>query len=130
MSLQQEQLSNLRAALIARRATLTAEIRGEVARAREDTFGNIAGEVSDRGEEAVADLVFDLDNAEVSRDIGELRAIEAALARMADGGYGTCDDCGEQIAYERLNAQPTATRCVQCQQVHERTFAHPREPRM
>lgn len=130
MPLKQEQLEQLRAALAQRREALSAEIRSEVARAREDTFGNVAGEVTDRGEEAVADLLFDLDNAEVSRDVGELRAIEAAFARLADGSYGTCQDCGSDIAYERLRAQPTATRCVQCQQVHERTFAHPPEPRM
>lgn len=130
MSMTQEQLGDLRAALLARRDALTAEIRGEVARAREDTFENVAGEVADRGDEAVADLLFDLDNAEVSRDVDELRAIEAALARLADGSYGTCEDCGDPIAYERLRAQPTATRCVQCQQVHERTFAGAREPRM
>ena len=73
MSLKQEQLTNLHAALTARHVALTTEIRGEVARAREDTFENVAGEVTDRGEEAVADLLFDLDNAEVSRDLGELR---------------------------------------------------------
>ena len=88
MSMTQEQLGDLRAALLARRDALTAEIRGEVARAREDTFENVAGEVADRGDEAVADLLFDLDNAEVSRDVDELRAIEAALARLADGSYG------------------------------------------
>jgi len=130
MSLKQEQLNGLHAALIARRVALAAEIRGEVARAREDTFENVAGEVADRGDEAVADLLFDLDNAEVSRDLGELRAIESALARFADGSYGTCEDCGEQIAYERLHVQPTATRCVQCQRVHERTLAGSPEPRM
>jgi RNA polymerase-binding protein DksA len=130
MPLNQEQLDMLRAALTERHTALAAEIRDEVTRAREDTIGNVAGEVTDRGEEAVADLLFDLDNAEVSRDLVELRAIEAALARVAEGTYGTCEDCGDEIAYERLRAQPTATRCVQCQQVHERTFAHPREPRL
>jgi RNA polymerase-binding protein DksA len=130
MPLDPEQLDRLRAVLTERHTALAAEIRDEVTRAREDTFGNLAGEVTDRGEEAVADLLFDLDNAEVSRDLNELRAIEAALARVGAGSYGTCEDCGEEIAFERLRAQPAATRCVRCQQVHERTFAHPREPRM
>ncbi len=44
----------------------------------------------------------------------ELGRIEAALRRIADGDYGVCLDCGEEIARGRLKIQPTATRCVRC----------------
>ena len=43
--------------------------------------------------------------------IGRLRA---ALARMDDGEYGYCLECGEEIAAGRLDADPTFTHCVQC----------------
>ena len=43
--------------------------------------------------------------------IGEVRA---ALARMEDGEYGVCQECGEEIGLARLRAQPTATLCVHC----------------
>lgn len=41
--------------------------------------------------------------------------VERALARLADGKYGQCEDCGEPIATERLRFRPEATRCVGCQ---------------
>jgi RNA polymerase-binding transcription factor DksA len=40
-----------------------------------------------------------------------LDQVDAALARLADGSYGTCSTCGEQIPSERLAAVPTATSC-------------------
>ena len=43
--------------------------------------------------------------------IGRLRA---ALARMDDGEYGYCLECGEEIAAGRLEADPTFTHCVRC----------------
>ena len=42
------------------------------------------------------------------------RAIDAALARIADGTYGKCENCGKDIPFERLEARPTATLCVDC----------------
>ena len=41
--------------------------------------------------------------------------VERALERLAEGQYGTCEDCGEEIATERLMFRPEATRCVACQ---------------
>jgi RNA polymerase-binding transcription factor DksA len=43
-----------------------------------------------------------------------LAAVEAALKRVADGTYGTCVACGEQIAPARLEARPEAARCITC----------------
>lgn len=44
----------------------------------------------------------------------EARQIRAALARIENGTYGTCANCGEAIPEERLAARPIATRCVKC----------------
>ena len=43
------------------------------------------------------------------RDLDE---VDAALARVAEGTYGRCAACGEPIAAERLEARPTARRCI------------------
>ena len=45
----------------------------------------------------------------------ELNAIDDALARMRDGSYGRCVDCGAAIAPERLEAVPQAEHCIDCQ---------------
>jgi RNA polymerase-binding protein DksA len=65
---------------------------------------------------AVADLETALDIAEVARDAGELREVEAALLRMKDGTYGECVDCGTGIPFARLQANPSASRCIACQE--------------
>jgi len=59
------------------------------------------------------------------RDLAELRALEAALERMADGSYGPCAECGRDVGLERLKVEPAALRCIDCQRVHEKTFAQP-----
>jgi RNA polymerase-binding transcription factor DksA len=40
--------------------------------------------------------------------------IDAALERIADGTFGTCEVCGEAIAPARLAAIPYARRCATC----------------
>jgi DnaK suppressor protein len=48
-------------------------------------------------------------------ETAELGDIEAALERMDAGTYGQCTDCGVNIPPARLNAYPTAKRCIDCQ---------------
>jgi RNA polymerase-binding transcription factor DksA len=49
----------------------------------------------------------------------EERRIEEARHALANGSYGTCHDCGRRIPKERLEAQPEAIRCVDCQRRFE-----------
>lgn len=44
----------------------------------------------------------------------EARQVQLALARIANGTYGTCAKCGEAIPRARLEARPIATRCIKC----------------
>jgi len=123
MTLNRRELIELARAIEDRRATLAAEIRRTAARARDETWSEVAGEVHDLGDESLADLVADLDSAEVMRDLTEVRALEAARERIAVGSYGVCADCGSDIPVERLRAQPAAARCIACQERHEKTYS-------
>jgi DnaK suppressor protein len=49
---------------------------------------------------------------------GQRDGVLAALARVEDGSYGRCVDCGHQIPAGRLDARPDAARCVGCQSKH------------
>lgn len=40
--------------------------------------------------------------------------VEQALQRVADGTYGRCERCGKPIGEARLEAMPTARRCLDC----------------
>jgi DnaK suppressor protein len=55
-----------------------------------------------------------------------LGKIDEAIRRLEDGVYGTCADCGEEIAEARLKALPFATLCVRCQEEQEEKEAHVR----
>ena len=46
--------------------------------------------------------------------------IDAALARIADGSYGYCEDTGVPISLKRLEARPVATLSLEAQERHER----------
>ena len=61
---------------------------------------------------------------EIDYTLGEsaqvvLGEIDAALARIADGTYGTCTNCGKEIAVGRLEAQPWASLCIDCARLDE-----------
>lgn len=45
--------------------------------------------------------------------------IQEALARILNGTYGQCDDCGEDIGIERLKARPVTTLCIKCKSLRE-----------
>jgi RNA polymerase-binding transcription factor DksA len=49
-----------------------------------------------------------------AHDAAEVRAIDAALSRIAAGSYGVCVKCGEDIAPARLEAVPTTALCRGC----------------
>lgn len=58
------------------------------------------------------------------RNILFLKKVEAAKAKILDGTYGTCDDCGDDISQKRLLARPTATFCISCQEAKESLEKH------
>ncbi|HEX6530368.1 MAG TPA: TraR/DksA family transcriptional regulator [Burkholderiales bacterium] len=97
------QHEELRRALELRRDALVGELERDAERVREERFTEVS-------------------QAELARDSDELRAIESACRRIVDGSYGVCVDCGAEIGFERLHAEPEAPRCVACQVRHERTY--------
>ncbi len=118
-NLTEEQLAYLTRLLDQRDKELRADLFREVN--EKDEYLDVATEAPDPGDSSFANLAVDLGNAAVTRDVTELRAIEAARMRMENGVYGICVSCETEIPYERLAVQPTAERCAPCQQTHEKT---------
>ena len=87
-------------------------------------------EPGDSGDESLANALADFNVLRFDRHIRDLRDIEAAFGRIKAGEYGVCTDCGDDIAFERLRAYPTAKRCIVCQQRHEKQFAHEGHPKL
>ncbi len=62
----------------------------------------------------------DRNEAAVQAALEQRAEVLAALARVDNGSYGQCGDCGNEIPAPRLEARPTTTRCVPCQSKRDR----------
>ena len=105
------------------RAVLAAAHERAVARlaSLEREFGGIVeaaqgASTDDEHDPEGATLAFERQHvaalAQAARE--HLADIDAALARVADGSYGTCQACSARISAERLAARPAARTCVGC----------------
>lgn len=117
--LSQQDLTQINKDLEERRDYLRADIQRELRKLDSETYGLLADRVNDPGERSVADLVVDLNLAEIERDTEELKDVEDALSRLHAGSYGICTECAEPIRGARLKENPSATRCLECQERHE-----------
>jgi RNA polymerase-binding transcription factor DksA len=121
----QKEIVFLRKQLRDRAAVLREEIRTGLIKYDEDQYRAIADRVGDLEERSVADLLTDIDLSEIDRDVIELKDIENALTRIAEGRYGVCIDCEEPISFERLEKLPSAARCHNCQERFEHADPRP-----
>ena len=129
MPLSAPQLSQLNQRLDARHDALLEEVRDELEQSENQQYVKLIDRApADIGDQSVGYMLADFNLAIIDRHIREIRDIEATRARIVEGGCGTCIQCGDDIAFERLCAYPTATRCLACQQQYERSYAHERMP--
>ena len=106
--------------------TFDREIRSQIQAAgpkrERESFSDLAGSVYDSADESVAVTIEELSHVQMERYSRELRQVERARRRLAEGDIGECVECGDDIGYPRLKAYPVATRCIHCQTQHERMF--------
>ncbi len=107
-------VGTVRHQLLARRDQLRGELRTHLLAARGVVVDDAPAVDADAGDDALIDLMRDLNLAELDRDARELEAIGRALDRMDSGEYGVCQDCGEAIGQPRLSANPHAVQCIAC----------------
>src|SRR5450432_3523287 len=108
----QTELNKYKAMLEARKAELSAGLRNREDIAIEKT-PDALDEVQLAGERELA--IRNLD-----RDSNMLRQIRRALGRIADGSYGVCLHCDEDISPKRIAAVPWAAFCIKCQEQVDR----------
>ena len=103
----------IRARLQVERTRLVNEIGEAIEMPDQMTYGSQA---------AAATQVFEQERhlAMRERAMLHLEVVDAALARLDDGSYGTCIRCGRAIAPERLEALPWAAHCIECQTIVDR----------
>ncbi|MFT3857643.1 MAG: TraR/DksA family transcriptional regulator [Aquabacterium sp.] len=118
------ELNELKDILTRRDATLREEVRDAKDADQADREGFV-GVAPDMVDVAQSRRITDFRHAERERDQLELTEIAEAQARIADGSYGECSDCGCEIPVARLRVEPTARRCIDCQERYERTHPAP-----
>ena len=107
-------------------------LRDILNRLRTETYERIMEFRRDQGQESMSSPGDEMDVARSSSDVethaslieraeDRLRLIDEALARVDNGTYGTCSECGDDIPLERLKALPFALLCVDCQEKRSRS---------
>jgi RNA polymerase-binding transcription factor DksA len=103
-------------ALVAALRARKAELTGEVAELSEPIRApGVQVQFGKRAGDHTSDAVMQMERTVAAEQLDHLSGeIDRALAKLADGTYGRCDACGEQIGPERLEALPWATLCIAC----------------
>lgn len=118
------QLKQLQSLLQNRKHVLLDDLQRDAQALRDDS-ARMRATGADAGELSDSDHAAAVSATEMARDASELQTVELALDRMARGEYGTCVECAEPIALQRLLANPMGIRCVSCQTRYEQTHPHP-----
>jgi DnaK suppressor protein len=80
----------------------------------------IRGGAAEAGDAGANLSEADRNQASVELAAAQRAEVLAALARLDDGSYGLCVDCGQPVPAARLDARPATPRCVPCQSKHDR----------
>ena len=123
--LNEAQKQTLRGAMRRRLAELGSLLGEEVAMENDERARQGTTEVGDSADDAADADMLRTEAALADLHQAEVIQLEAALARLTSGHYGLCADCRKPIAFDRLQANPTVTRCGSCQQQHESRTGFP-----
>jgi len=120
--LNQQDITAIRAALTTRHEELVRQLRQDLDESGRTQYAEVLGRASgDSSDEALAVTLGDLSAARLDHEVRQLRELEAAMRRMTDEEFGACVECGAAIPVARLVANPAATRCIACQEIHEKS---------
>ena len=109
------------------RAILTAKV-AELGRFTRHRDGIAVERSADQLEEIQAASQRALAVCNLAREFTQLRDARAALRRIEDGSFGTCQECDEDIHPKRLAAVAWATFCIRCQEAADANLEEMRVP--
>ncbi len=95
----------------ARRDELAAELERLTAPPEAGASVGFGKRVGDGTSEAVERISSTLTARSIAASLAE---VDRALHKLAEGSYGICDGCGEQISPTRMEAMPSKVTCVEC----------------
>ncbi len=118
--LSQRELHALLERLDRREQMLIRQIAEERNRIDNEGLSQLEADVGDQVDQAFVKTSVEMERGLIDRYTAELADIAAARERLSNDALGLCVDCGEPIGAPRLQAQPTAGRCADCQWRHEK----------
>jgi DnaK suppressor protein len=114
-----ERYVELKRILEERRREILSQVQEKMRDVRaEGALGEGQG-VLDAAETSEADIQDDIEFALIQMKSETLHKIEEALARLDEGTYGYCFECGDEVSERRLRALPFAVRCKDCEEARE-----------
>ena len=114
-------LSRFKRRLLAEERYLAAEIAGQKAELADSA--EAAGEERVSAPDDASSEIFEHEKVLAVEGAfeGMLAEVRHALHKIEDRSYGLCDNCGEPIDFERLQARPQASLCLNCKRKDEHT---------
>jgi DnaK suppressor protein len=110
----EKQLEHFRQILLEWKKQLMEEVDSTVVHLKEE--GTAYADPLDRASQEEG---FNLELRTRDRERKLIKKIEQALDDIESGEYGFCEDCGTEIGIRRLEARPTATKCIDCKTFEE-----------
>ena len=75
----------------------------------------------DEGDHASLNNNSMIEGAIYEQQMQELKEIKKALLKIANGGYGVCEMCEDEIGFQRLKVKPHAIYCIDCREIVEKS---------
>jgi DnaK suppressor protein len=97
-----------------------AELSAELAKARDAEEESNEESTQDIADKAVSSYTREFLYSLTDSERTALRQIDEAIARIDDGTYGSCLNCGVPMSEKRLTAVPWTPYCVDCQELAEK----------
>jgi DnaK suppressor protein len=121
----QRDLDKIRRQLLALGSRVRSDATAMVEQARAPSGGNAGSELSNApfhlGDMGTEEYLYDLNATLLANEQYIASEASAALRRMDEGAFGTCENCGQKIAKARLEAIPFTRFCVKCAEKNDIT---------
>lgn len=116
MVLEEKEMKKFEEMLLEQKNRMEGELK-RIAKPTSDQgdFETIYEDIGDDMDENASEVEEYVGNIALENNLEEqLKGINSALEKIKNGTYGVCEECGLDIAPERLTANPAAKRCMLC----------------
>ncbi|MDH4231015.1 MAG: TraR/DksA C4-type zinc finger protein [Nitrospirota bacterium] len=117
----QDRLLELRKSLLRKKEDILKEAKEEISKYISGENKQLVDTALDDGDWAVVDISEDISLLRLSSHRKLMHGIDEAIRKIAEGTYGICEECNEEISEKRLLVLPAATLCIDCQE-HKEQF--------